>query len=353
MSRRSLATVKQASAIDPASLVATPVLRIPDRMVLDILMLLEIGLVVAAAALGEAALYRLLPRQCAGSPALHAGRPRRRDRHPLHDARCAACTSPRPILGWRRRLGELLVAIGLSFLMRDRARLPAQDLVRLLARLAADLARAGLGRFAAEPTAVGTPAALARRRPATPRAALPSSPAGPAGGAWPTPCGRCRACASSACSTRTSNEGQGKSHASITDLITSASAIRSTRSWSRSPTAPQSRTARLIDELSVLPVDVWLCPAEFDMPILRTSRLGALSLLQVKPKPIRDWGYVMKLGLDYVPGRHQPRLVFAPIMLLAALGDQAREPAARCSSSSAATATTTASSTSTSSAPCA
>ena len=75
--------------------------------------------------------------------------------------------------------------------------------------------------------------------------------------------------------------------------------------------APQPQTARLIEELSVLPVDVWLCPAEFDMPILGTARLGSLSLLQVKPKPIRDWGYVMKLALDYVLATHQPHPVRA------------------------------------------
>jgi putative colanic acid biosynthesis UDP-glucose lipid carrier transferase len=81
----------------------------------------------------------------------------------------------------------------------------------------------------------------------------------------------------------------------------------------------------LIDELSVLPVDVWLCPAEFDMPILGTSRLGALSLLQVKPKPIRDWGYVLKLTLDYVLGAIS-LILFAPLMLAVALAIKLDSP---------------------------
>src|SRR5262249_24951809 len=62
--------------------------------------------------------------------------------------------------------------------------------------------------------------------------------------------------------------------------------------------APQQHTARLVDELSVLPIDVWLCPVDFGMPILATARLGALSLLHVQPKPIRDWGYVVKAMFD-------------------------------------------------------
>src|SRR6516225_6369151 len=66
-----------------------------------------------------------------------------------------------------------------------------------------------------------------------------------------------------------------------------------------SSTAPQQLTTQLVEQLSVLPVDVWLCPAELGMPILATSRLGALSLLQVQPKPIGDWGYALKLVFDY------------------------------------------------------
>jgi putative colanic acid biosynthesis UDP-glucose lipid carrier transferase len=80
---------------------------------------------------------------------------------------------------------------------------------------------------------------------------------------------------------------------------------------------PQRETARMVEQLSVLPVDVWLCPAEFEMPILATSRLGALSLLQIKPKPIRDWGYVLKLLIDYTVGA-LCLLLFAPLMLMIA-----------------------------------
>src|SRR5262249_28589492 len=79
----------------------------------------------------------------------------------------------------------------------------------------------------------------------------------------------------------------------------------------------QCRSARIVEDISVLPVDIWLCPTEFDLPILAASRLGALSLLQVKPKPIRDWGYLLKLMFDYVAGAIC-LLLFAPLMLAVA-----------------------------------
>jgi putative colanic acid biosynthesis UDP-glucose lipid carrier transferase len=82
--------------------------------------------------------------------------------------------------------------------------------------------------------------------------------------------------------------------------------------------APQQLTTRLIEQLSILPVDVWLCPAELGMPILATSQMGALSLLQVQPKPIRDWGYVAKPLFDYVAAT-VCILFFAPLMLCIAI----------------------------------
>src|SRR5436309_10192650 len=55
MSRGGLATISPTGAVGTAALVAprTPALRIPDRIVLDLLALIEIGLVVAAAALAK------------------------------------------------------------------------------------------------------------------------------------------------------------------------------------------------------------------------------------------------------------------------------------------------------------
>jgi len=89
--------------------------------------------------------------------------------------------------------------------------------------------------------------------------------------------------------------------------------------------ARQQLTARLMEQLSVLPVDVWLCPAELGMPIIATTRLGALSLLQVQPKPIRDWGYVVKLLFDYVAATVSI-VLFAPLMLCIAIAIKLDSP---------------------------
>ncbi len=323
MSRRSLATVKQASAIDPASLVATPVLRIPDRMVLDILMLLEIGLVVAAATLAKI-LYIAFFLDSAQDhqPYMLAGLAGGIVIHYM--MRLRGLHEPAAILGWRRRLGELLVAIGLSFLI----------LIALayLLKISSDYSRGWLLTWAAL-VAVALPlsrplsASLLRWLASTGYTArrIAVVAAGPAGRRLADTLRQMPGVRVVGVFEEDSNEGQGKSYATITDLINIGQRNQIDEVVVALSDSPQSRTARLVDQLSVLPVDVWLCPAEFDMPILRTSRLGALSLLQVKPKPIRDWGYVMKLGLDYFLAVIS-LLVFAPIMLLAALAIKLESP---------------------------
>jgi putative colanic acid biosynthesis UDP-glucose lipid carrier transferase len=231
---------------------------------------------------------------------------------------------PAAILGWARRLGELLVAIGLSFLMLIAA--------AYLLKVSSDYSRGWLLTWAAL-VAVALP--LSRPLSASLLRWLASSGytarriavivAGAAG----------RRLADSLRQTpgvrvvgvfgEDGNDGAGKPHPTITDLINIGQRNQVDEVVVAFSDSQQPRTARLIDQLSVLPVDLWLCPAEFHMPILRTSRLGTLSLLQVKPKPIRDWGYVMKLGLDYFLGSIC-LLLFAPIMLLAALAIKLESP---------------------------
>jgi putative colanic acid biosynthesis UDP-glucose lipid carrier transferase len=74
--------------------------------------------------------------------------------------------------------------------------------------------------------------------------------------------------------------------------------------------------ASLMEALGVLPADVWLCPPEiaFDMRIRSIGRLGTVSLLQVTPKPINDWGYIAKAALDYSVGA-LALVLSAPVML--------------------------------------
>ena len=86
-----------------------------------------------------------------------------------------------------------------------------------------------------------------------------------------------------------------------------------------------SQSDKLVDNLSVLPVDIWMCSSEVRLPILDTIRVGTLSLLQVKPKPIREWGSLLKLSFDYVAGAVS-LLVFTPLMLLIALAIKLDSP---------------------------
>lgn len=322
MSRRSLATIQQADTIDPASLVATPGIRIPDRIVLDILMLLEIGLVIAAAALAKL-LYIAFFLESAQDhqPYLLAGLTGGIVIHYM--MRIRRLQEPAAILGWRRRLGELLVAIGLSFLV----------LIALayLLKISSDYSRGWLLTWAAL-VAVGLPlsrpasASLLRWLASTGYTArrIAVVATGPAGRRLADTLRHMPGVRVVGVFEEDANDGQGK-HATITDLINIGQRNQIDEVVVALSDAPQPQTARLIEELSVLPVDVWLCPAEFDMPIIRTSRLGALSLLQVKPKPIRDWGYVMKLGLDYVLAAIS-LLLFAPIMLAAAVAIKLESP---------------------------
>ena len=324
MSRRSLATVQQASAVDPASLVVAPGLRIPDRMVLDILMLLEIGLVVVAAVLAKVGYIALVLDSAQGhQPYIVAGFAGGVVIHYM--MRVRGLHEPAAILGWSRRIGDLLVAIGLSFLVlialayllkisSDYSRgwllswLALVSIVLPLSRpVSASLLRwlASTGYMARRIAVVVTAGAAGRRLVER----LRQTPGVRVAGVFE----------------EAGADGQGRSHASIADLISIGQRNQIDEVIVAFSDAPQPQTVRLVDELSVLPVDVWLCPAEFDIPILGTSRLGALSLLQVKPKPIRDWGFVMKMGLDYLLAVIS-LVVFSPIMLAAALAIKLESP---------------------------
>ena len=323
MSRRSLATASQATTIDPASLVDRPALRIPNRIVLDILMLMEVGLVVVSAAVAKLLYIAFfLESQQDHQPYLLAGFAGGIVLHYM--MRMRGLHEPDAYLGWRRRLGEFLMAIGLSFLV----------LIALayLLKISADYSRGWLLTWLAlvsitlllsRPASASLLRWLASTGYTARRIAVVASGA---------PGLRLAEKLRQAAGVRIvgvfdeiGKDGQGKPRASIADLISIGQRNQIDEVVVALCDAPQPQTARLIDELSVLPVDVWLCPAEFDMPILGTSRLGALSLLQVKPKPIRDWGYVLKLTLDYVLGAIS-LVLFAPLMLAVALAIKLDSP---------------------------
>ena len=106
--------------------------------------------------------------------------------------------------------------------------------------------------------------------------------------------------------------------AAIPDLISTGQRNEFEEVIIAASNATWPRVAQLVEELRVLPVDVWLYAADLDMPIHSVSRLGGASLFQVKAQPLRDWGYVSKLSLDYVVGAVS-LLIFAPVMLAIAV----------------------------------
>ena len=323
MSRRSLATASQATTVDPASLVEPSVLRIPDRIVLDVLMLLEVGLVVVSAAVAKLLYIAFfLESRQDHQPYLLAGLAGGIVLHYM--LRMRGLHERDAYLGWRRRLGEFLMTIGLSFLV----------LIALayLLKISADYSRGWLLTWLAlvsitmllsRPASASLLRWLASTGYTARRIAVVAS-----GATGLRLAERLRQAAGVrvvGVFDEIGKDGQGKPRASIADLISIGQRNQIDEVVVALCNAPQPQTARLIDELSVLPVDVWLCPAEFDMPILGTSRLGALSLLQVKPKPIRDWGYVLKLTLDYVLGAIS-LVLFAPLMLAVALAIKLDSP---------------------------
>ena len=323
MSRRSLATASQATTVDPASLVEPSVLRIPDRIVLDILMLLEVGLVVVSAAVAKLLYIAFfLESRQDHQPYLLAGLAGGIVLHYM--LRMRGLHERDAYLGWRRRLGEFLMTIGLSFLV----------LIALayLLKISADYSRGWLLTWLAlvsitlllsRPASASLLRWLASTGYTARRIAVVAT-----GATGLRLAERLRQAAGVrvvGVFDEIGKDGQGKPRASIADLISIGQRNQIDEVVVALCNAPQPQTARLIDELSVLPVDVWLCPAEFDMPILGTSRLGALSLLQVKPKPIRDWGYVIKLTLDYVLGAIS-LILFAPLMLAVALAIKLDSP---------------------------
>lgn len=283
-------------------------------MVLDVLMLAEIGLIVAAAALAKLLYIAiLLDSEQTLEPYILAGLAAGAITHYVFRSR--GLHDPSAIHDWRRRSGDLLLSICLSFLIllalaflfkvsSEYSRgwlltwLVLTSAMLLVSRpLAAQLLTwlAATGYTARRIAIVGSGASsqsLAARFSEHPGVSVVGLFEDSADG------------------------DAGKPR--LSDLISVGQRNQVDEIVIALADAPQQRTARLVEELSVLPVDVWLCPADFAMPIIGTSRLGALSLLQVKPKPIRDWGYLLKLALDYTLGA-LALFLFAPLMLLVAI----------------------------------
>ena len=76
----------------------------------------------------------------------------------------------------------------------------------------------------------------------------------------------------------------------------------------------------IIDEMSVLPVDIWLSTSDetLDLPIYGFGRIGGINLVQVRVRPIGGWGLITKQLIDYTFAGIG-LLVLLPAFLLIAL----------------------------------
>jgi putative colanic acid biosynthesis UDP-glucose lipid carrier transferase len=315
MSRGGLATILPAGAAGSAAIAAphTPSLRIPDRIVLDLLALIEIGLVAAAAAIAEVVyLAFFLANEPDHQPYIFAGLAGGLIVHYM--MRLRGLDQPAAIIAWRRRLGELIVSIGLAFLV----------LIALayLLKISADYSRGWLLTWlgltfilvpASRPLSARLLGWLASAGYTARRIAIVGSAA-----AGHQLAARLSRTAGVRVVGVFSDCDDETARATFSDLISAGRANRIDEVVVALTDAPHRSTARLVDELGVLPVDVWLCPAGLNLPILSTERLGALSLLQVNPKPIGEWGYFIKLVLDYVAGS-VCLVLLTPLMLAIAI----------------------------------
>jgi Undecaprenyl-phosphate glucose phosphotransferase len=69
----------------------------------------------------------------------------------------------------------------------------------------------------------------------------------------------------------------------------------------RSSNLTHEQLSVLLDELSVLPIDIWLSTSDnaLDLPIYRFGRVGGINLMQVRVRPIAGWGLIIKQLMDY------------------------------------------------------
>jgi putative colanic acid biosynthesis UDP-glucose lipid carrier transferase len=300
------------STVSPAS----SSFRIPGRMILDALQLAQIGLVILCALLAKVlyvGVFLNLQQEFGAyivssltvSIIMHC----LMRAHGLHE--------PAAILAWREHLGDTLKAIGFSFLVViafayllkvssdfSRGWLLTWVALVVVALPAGRMASAGLLRWLAAAgcttrrVAVVVYDADGRRLAET----LRQLPGVSVVGVF-----------------EASGKGQeAKLIPGVDDLISIGQRDQFDEVVVAASKILHPDTAQMIERLGVLPVEIWLCPPELNTPILGISRLGSLSLLQVKPKPIRNWDYVMKLGLDYTLGVIS-LVLFLPIMLIVAV----------------------------------
>ena len=82
------------------------------------------------------------------------------------------------------------------------------------------------------------------------------------------------------------------------------------------PPAAEHRLVETLNKLTVVPVDVRLCPGEFALRLgaVQTSQLGGHTFLNVIDRPLRDWRWIAKSIEDRILGGLILAMI-APVML--------------------------------------
>jgi len=306
------------ASVAPRALITpqVPTVRISHRMMIDVLALVDVGLVILSALLAKLFyIAKYLDTEQQHQPYLVAGLAGGIVLHYVMRARGLQEASA--IDGWSKRIGEMVIAIGLAFLVLiaiayllkvsasySRGWLLAWMLLTTLLIIASRplyayfvSCLAAWGYTARRVAVVGTGAA-SEQLAQTVRTTSGMRLAG--------------------IFSDTSTPGAGGTDQSIAGLIYMGQRNEIDEVVIALADDSRGDATKLIEDLSVLPVDVWLCPTELHSPILDTTRLGTLNLLQVKLKPIGEWGSLLKLAFDYVAGAIS-LIVFAPLMLIIAL----------------------------------
>ena len=326
MSRRNIATpASRVASVDPRALITPqpPTVRISHRMVIDVLALLDIGLVILSAVLAKLVyIAKFLDTEQQYQPYLVAGLAGGIVLHYVMRARGLQEASATD--DWSKLIGETVIAIGLAFLVLIA--------IAYLLEISSSYSRGWLLTWllltslliiASRPLYAYFVSCLAAWGYTARRIAL---------------VGTGTACEELAQTVRTtsgmrlagifsdtSTPEVGATDRSIADLIYLGQRDEIDEVVIALSESPGAGTTRLIEDLSVLPIDVWLCPAELHLPILDTTRLGTHNLLQVKLKPIGEWGSLLKLAFDYIAGAIS-LIVFAPLMLIIALAIKIDNP---------------------------
>jgi Undecaprenyl-phosphate glucose phosphotransferase len=270
--------------------------RVPLQMLVDVIMLAEAMLVVAAAALAKAGYIAfVLDSQQSLEPYVVAGIA---GALLMHSAmRMRGLYDPKAILGWRKHLGDMLLCIGLTFLSliaiaylfklsSDYSRgwllvwlalvtilLPASRLVsarvlRWLTAIGATMRRVAIiGDHA-------TAAKLADRLAKSPEIAVHCI--------FPVLAG---------------NDADLSS--TVRDVVSMGQRNEFDELIIAISREPGFRVANLVDGLRVLPVDISMFHTELDIPVYDVAKVEGVSLFRIRLKPIRNWEFAAKLALDY------------------------------------------------------